>query len=255
MPRFFLEISYNGVPFNGWQTQENTPHTIQNILETTLSLTLKHKITITGCGRTDAGVHAKQSFAHFDTDNLLSHPFDFWIYKWNCMLPEEIAIKNIFLVTNSAHARFDAISRTYEYYIHQKKDPFLSNRSYFLHTPLDFTKISKAIEIIAMHKDFACFTKAAEKYNNTICHISFFNWSQENNQIKFTITANRFLRNMVRAIMGTLLWISNEKIDINDLEKIIAARDRKLAGFSVPAEGLYLSKVEYPDALFINNIE
>lgn len=250
MPRYFIELRYCGTDLNGWQIQSNTPNTIQQILIQTLSVTLKHPVEIVGCGRTDSGVHAKQFFAHFDSETLAHHPFDYWIYKWNSMLPDRIAIQNIIPVIKTAHARYDAISRTYEYHIHQKKDPFLFQKSWFFPHALNHQKIRAALEILKQHKDFACFTKEASEYTHTICNIYEADWKVGQHQIVFSITANRFLRNMVRAIVGTLMGVGTEKFSLSNFEHILISKDRKKAGISAPAEALYLTKVEYPPHIF-----
>ncbi|GIV27104.1 MAG: tRNA pseudouridine synthase A [Bacteroidia bacterium] len=251
MPRYFLELAYCGTNLNGWQIQANTPNTVQQILTEVLSTTLRENIELIGCGRTDAGVHAKQYFAHFDSSNLASHPFDFWLHKWNSMLPESIAIHQILPVKDAAHARYDAVSRTYEYFIHQRKDPFLYQKSWYYPTPLNHEKIMNALEIIKNHNDFACFAKDASEYKNTICIITHTEWKIKNYQITFTISANRFLRNMVRSLVGTLIWIGTGKFSLEDLKNILHSRDRKKAGFSAPADGLYLSQIIYPKDIFL----
>lgn len=251
MPRYFIELSYCGTNLNGWQTQINTPNTVQQILSDTLSTTLREPITPTGCGRTDAGVHARQFFAHFDSINLSNHPFDFWLHKWNAMLPKNIAIHQIIPVKDEAHARYNALSRTYEYHIHHRKDPFLHQRSWYYPIKLNHEKIISALEIIRHHNDFACFTKNTTDYKNTICFITHTEWKIQDYQIVFIIKANRFLRNMVRSIVGTLIWIGTNKLTLEDFKNILLSRDRKQAGFSAPAEGLYLSKIEYPKDIFL----
>lgn len=251
MPRYFLELSYCGTNYHGWQIQSNTPKTIQQILQETLSVTLKHPITLTGCGRTDTGVHAKQFFAHFDSDALNQHPFNFWINKWNKMLPDDIAIHNIIPVKDTAHARYTAISRTYEYYIHQKKDPFLYNYSWHFTPHIEHQLVNQALKILSQHQNFACFAKDNEEYENTTCIIQNIQWNVTNHYITLIISANRFLRNMVRAIMGTLIWVGIKKISLQDFEKILLSNDRQKAGFSAPPQGLHLTKIIYPSDIFI----
>lgn len=251
MSRYFLELSYCGTKYNGWQIQANTSHTIQQILTDVLSTTLRHPITLTGCGRTDAGVHAKQFFAHFDSLTLSDHPFEFWLYKWNSMLPADIAVHQLYRVTPNANARYDAIMRTYEYHIHQKKDPFLYQRSWYYTQKLNNMIIQEGIQKIKQQTDFACFTKDASEYNHTQCMIYDIQWNVKGHRIVFVITANRFLRNMVRAIVGTLIWLGLGKYTLNDLENILLSGDRKKAGFSAPAEGLYLTQIKYPESIFI----
>lgn len=251
MPRYFLELSFNGNELNGWQIQSNTTETIQQYLADVLSKTLRENIMPIGCGRTDAGVHAKQFFAHFDSQHIINHPFDFWIHKWNSMLPEKIAIHKIIPVKDDAHARYSAISRTYEYYIHQRKNPFTYNFSWYYPFELHHQKIQEAIQIISKFNDFACFTKDADEYNNTLCNITEIEWRVQSPNIIFKISANRFLRNMVRAIVGTLIEVGREKISLDELVKIIESKDRQKAGFSAPPQGLHLTKIIYPEEIFI----
>lgn len=251
MPRYFIELSYCGTHYNGWQIQANTPQTIQQILSDILSLTLRHSVTLTGCGRTDAGVHAKKFSAHFDSDNLHAYPFDFWIHKWNSMLPEDIAVHNILPVVDTAHARYSAISRTYQYFIHQKKNPFLYQYSWHFQQTLDHQLIQNALDILKQHQDFACFAKEADEYENTLCNIIDAKWEVQHYQIVFTITANRFLRNMVRAVVGTLINIGTKKNSLKDFENILHSKDRKKAGFSAPPQGLHLIDIIYPTDIFI----
>lgn len=251
MPRYFLELSYCGTHYNGWQIQSNTDKTIQKILSDILSVTLRHPVMPVGCGRTDTGVHARQFFAHFESNNLSSHPFDFWLHKWNSMLPKDIAIHNILPVKDTAHARYSAQSRTYQYYIHQKKDPFLFQYSWYLPHVLDHKKILIAISKLPLHTDFACFTKHAHEYENTNCIIHLAKWEMIGHQIIFTISANRFLRNMIRAIVGTLIQIGTNKISLPDFENILKSKDRKKAGFSAPPQGLHLTEIVYPSHIFL----
>ncbi len=251
MPRYFLELSYCGTNFNGWQKQSNTSKTIQQELSNVLSITLKHSISLIGCGRTDTGVHAKQFYAHFDSDALSQHSFDFWIHKWNSMLPNDIAIHHIFHVQDNAHARYSAISRTYEYHIHQKKDPFLYQHSWYFTQSFNHKLIIQALHKIKQHQDFACFAKDINEYENTNCIVYDSNWQVNDYKIVFTISANRFLRNMVRAMVGTLVWVGIEKLSLENFENILKSRDRTKAGFSAPPEGLHLTKVVYPQEIFI----
>lgn len=251
MSRYFIELSYCGTHYNGWQQQSNTDKTVQKILNDVLSVTLRHSVTLTGCGRTDTGVHAKQFYAHFDSNTLARQPFDFWIHKWNSMLPDDIAIHQILPVKETAHARYSAISRTYQYFIHQKKDPFLFPYSWYFHQPLNHNLIQNALNILSKHNDFACFTKHAEEYENTECIIYHAKWEVQAHQIVFTISANRFLRNMIRALTGTLIWLGTGKISLNDFEKIMLSKKRTNAGFSAPPQGLHLTQIVYPNDIFL----
>lgn len=196
-----------------------------------------------GAGRTDTGVHAKEMYAHFDFDT----PFDIssLVHKLNSYLPKDIVVYAIIPVSDEAHVRFDATKRTYEYHINTFKDSFLQEESWYHHQKLDIDLMNKAAEILLQHTNFQCFSKVNTAVNTFDCTIFEAYWKQENNQLIFTISANRFLRNMVRSIVGTLVKIGSHKITLDDLNAIIASKDRDKAGFSVPAHGLYLTKIDY----------
>lgn len=245
--RYFIELSYHGEHYHGWQRQPNAP-SVQETLENGLSLLLREPVTITGAGRTDAGVHARQMFAHFDSGAGL-HTKDF-TYKLNALLARDIAIHRIFTVADEAHARFDAVSRTYEYWINQSKNPFLDGLSYYLRHPPDIDKMNRAAEIIMKYSDFQCFSKSKTDVKTYFCEISHARWVFTDEKLVFTITADRFLRNMVRAIVGTLLEVGSGKMPVENVKKIIESKNRSEAGVSVPAHGLYLTRIEYP---FVRN--
>jgi tRNA pseudouridine38-40 synthase len=204
---------------------------------------LRSKVEIVGAGRTDTGVHAKQMYAHFDFESLIPENL---VQKMNAFLPHDIVIYDFILVDNASHARFDAIERTYEYHIHPIKNPFLKEASYHFMQTLNMDDMNKAAQILLTYNDFECFSKLHTDVNTFICKITEAHWQKNNNQLIFTITANRFLRNMVRAIVGTLLDVGVGKINVNDLHQIIQSKNRNQAGFSVPAHGLYLTNVKYP---------
>ena len=216
---------------------------MQETLNKALSLLLKTDIDLIGAGRTDTGVHAKQMFAHFDFENEVDIPQ--LIHKLNSFLPKDIAILNIQKVSDEAHARFDATKRTYEYHIHTIKDVFQNEGSYQFQLPLDIDKMNDACELLFKHNDFECFSKVNTDVHTFNCVIFEANWKKNGNKLVFTISADRFLRNMVRAIVGTMINIGIGKISLADFEKIIDSKDRSQAGFSVPAHGLYLTKIEY----------
>ena len=241
--RYFLEFAYKGTHYHGWQYQPNAI-SVQETLNKALTTLFKKEIDLVGAGRTDTGVHAKQMFAHFDLEESIDIPF--YIHKLNSFLPKDIAIVNIYLVHDNAHARFDAIKRTYEYHIHTKKDAFESDDSWYYQNELNVDKMNEACKILFNHSDFECFSKVNTDVNTFKCTIYEANWTQENSRLVFTISADRFLRNMVRAIVGTMVNIGLEKISVDHLTEIIESKDRNKAGFSVPAQGLYLTKVEYP---------
>lgn len=241
--RYFLEFAYKGTNYHGWQYQPNAT-SVQETLTKAISTILKTEIELVGAGRTDSGVHAKQMFAHFDYDMEIE--VSYLCHKLNSFLPKDIAILNIYKVHNEAHARFDASKRTYEYHIHTKKDAFESNDSWYYQNELNIDKMNEACKILFNHIDFECFSKVHTEVNTFNCKIFEANWKQINNGFVFTIAADRFLRNMVRAIVGTMINIGLEKVSLHDFVQIIESKDRKKAGFSVPAHGLYLTKVEYP---------
>lgn len=251
MARYFLELAYNGTDFHGWQMQDNAPSIQQEITEK-LSTILQKKIPITGCGRTDAGVHASQFFAHFDAETL---PLDTAtiLHKLNTMLPASIAVYGLQQVQNDAHARFHATKRSYQYFISTRKDPFYSDRSYKFNVPLDLNTMNKACELLLVEKDFGCFCKANADNHTDICTVYQANWEQNEHMISFNITANRFLRNMVRAIVGTLLDVGQGRTTLEEFKHILASKNRSEAGRSVPAHGLFLSRVKYPNNIFLKN--
>ena len=244
--RYFIELSYNGKAYHGWQIQPNAI-SIQEVLEKGLSTLLKEPIATMGAGRTDAGVHAMQLFAHFDTETL----FDIktLIYKLNSFLPEDIAIKSIFKVKANSHARFHATSRQYLYRIALEKNPFNKEQAFLLKPKLNIDKLKAATKILLDYKDFQCFSKSNTDVKTYHCNIMKAEWSLVENELHFIIKADRFLRNMVRAIVGTLINIGIGKIEVETLHDIIKSKNRSEAGFSVPAHALYLTKIEYPDSI------
>lgn len=247
MHRYFIQLSYNGTSFNGWQSQENAI-SVQSTINKCISDILQKKIVVTGCGRTDAGVHARDFYAHFDTDSDI---FDCnnLTFKMNGYLAEDIAIKKIFPVDSTVNARFSAISRTYTYYISIVKNPFNKEFAYYFSPILNIEKMNQAATTLLEYTDFTSFSKLHTQTKTNNCKITEAFWKQENEQLIFTITANRFLRNMVRAIVGTLMDIGKDKITIEDFRKIIISKNRSSAGFSVPAKGLFLEKIMYPSDL------
>ena len=241
--RYFIEFAYNGKNYHGWQYQ---PHSIsvQEILNKTLSTLLRKEIDVTGAGRTDTGVHATQMYAHFDYDTDLDSGY--WTLKLNAFLPKDIVVYRLIPLHNDAHARFDAVSRTYEYHIHTFKDAFINEGSWFHFHPLNMERMNEAAQILFEYIDFKCFSKTHTDVKTFNCVIKEAYWKQDGTKLVFTVSADRFLRNMVRAIVGTLVNVGLGKLTINDFRDIIESRDRNKAGFSVPAHGLYLTKVVYP---------
>jgi tRNA pseudouridine38-40 synthase len=249
--RYFIQLSYNGTAYHGWQVQKNAELTIQQVLNAMLSKLLNEPIYTTGCGRTDAGVHALDFFAHFDsTKTDLIENQDKWIFKFNHALPSDIAIKKIMAVHEKANARFDAISRTYKYVIRKQKNPFEVNRSCYIYDDLDVTEMDKASKTLFDYIDFSAFAKKNSQNITNNCKIYKAEWKEENGFLIFTISADRFLRNMVRAIVGTLLQVGKGKMTIDKFKQVIESKDRSKSGLSAHACGLYLIKVEYPKDYF-----
>ena len=241
-------MSYNGSSYHGWQIQPNAV-TVQETIQDALSKLLNTNISITGAGRTDTGVHAFQMFAHFDVDETLDT--ENLTFKLNSFLPKDIAIQSIFQVNADAHTRFHAIKRSYDYKISLKKNVFLFDYTHYVHQKLDVDKMNEAANILLEYTNFQCFSKSNTDVKTYNCKIEQAQWKQEGNLLIFTISADRFLRNMVRAIVGTLLNIGLSKIAVSDIHKILASKDRSEAGFSVPSKGLYLTEVLYPDNIKI----
>ncbi len=251
--RYFIQLAYLGTPFFGWQRQPDQI-SVQEVLEEALSTILRTPTTITGAGRTDTGVHATDMWAHFDmVDTYTKLNSEKLTYKLNSYLDQNIAIKTIVPVSNEAHARFDALSRSYIYKICAVKDPFRTNKAYYLKTPLAINAMNEACEILKSYEDFECFSKVKTNVKTYLCRISEAYWFQENEMLYFSISANRFLRNMVRAIVGTLIDVGLQKKEPNWLHELIQSKSRSIAGTSVPAHGLYLTEVKYPKNLFLEN--
>ncbi len=248
--RYFIELSYNGASFHGWQIQPNAV-SVQETVEKALSVLLRESVTIMGAGRTDTGVHAKYIAAHFDTD------IDFdsinLVYKLNSFLPETIAIKNIFKVKPEAHARFDAISRAYEYRIVTQKNPFETHSAYYIKGKLDIDTMNIAAKQLLKYTNFKCFSKSKTDVKTYNCELFYAYWEQQEEVLVFKISANRFLRNMVRAIVGTLVEVGQGKLKLADIDRILASENRGEAGYSVPAKGLYLTEVTYPKIIQLIN--
>jgi tRNA pseudouridine38-40 synthase len=240
--RYFIKLAYNGTHYHGWQYQPNAA-SVQETMNKAFSVILNSEINLMGAGRTDTGVHAKEMYAHFDSET----PFNIQsiIHKLNSFLPKDIVVYTILPVADEAHTRFDATKRTYEYHINTFKDVFLQEQSWYFHQKLDLDLMNEAAKSLLKHTDFQCFSKVNTDVNTFDCSIFEAYWKQENEKLIFTISANRFLRNMVRSIVGTLINIGLHKITLDDFETIIKNKNRDKAGFSVPAHGLYLTKIEY----------
>jgi tRNA pseudouridine38-40 synthase len=240
--RYFIKLAYNGTNYHGWQSQPNAV-SVQETLNKAFSVVLNSEINLMGAGRTDTGVHAKEMYAHFDFET----PFDSQnlIHKLNSYLPTDIVLYNIIPVHHQAHARFDATKRTYQYHINSFKDAFLKYQSWYYHQNLDLDLMNQASKLLFNHTDFQCFSKVNTDVNTFECTIFEAYWTQRDEKLIFTISANRFLRNMVRAIVGTLVSVGLHKITLEDFNEIIKNKNRDNAGFSVPAHGLYLTKIDY----------
>jgi tRNA pseudouridine38-40 synthase len=242
--RFFITLSYDGTRYHGWQVQPNGP-SVQEKLQWALSTILRQDIQVTGAGRTDAGVHARMMVAHFDVETMVYELQDL-TYKLNRLLPQDIAIQMMEPVSDEMHARFSATSRTYHYYIHTVKDPFLRAYSCELHYPLDFQLMNEAAAILMTYEDFGAFCKAHADVKTTLCHITAAQWHQTSpSSWYFEITANRFLRNMVRAVVGTLIDVGRGRLSLDDFRKVIEGKRRTEAGESMPANALFLEEVKY----------
>lgn len=251
MNRYFIYLSYNGKQYNGWQTQPNGV-TVQQTIEEALATLLREPVPIVGAGRTDAGVHARLMVAHFDREEPIAD-LKFLAEKLNRVLPKDIAIHRIVGVTPEAHARFDATSRTYKYCLATRKDPFLYDLTYRYPGQLDFEAMNAACPILFEYRDFTSFSKLHTDVKTNNCRIQQARWEKEGDMWVFTITADRFLRNMVRAIVGTLLEIGRGRMTADGLRRVIEAKDRCKAGVSVPGHALYLVDITYPDQLFLDH--
>lgn len=247
--RYFIYIKFDGSNYAGWQIQPNAL-SIQQVIEEKISLLLRQNIPITGAGRTDSGVHAKYMVAHFDTSVDELDKSGHFVYKMNKILPPDIAIIKIERVNNKAHARFDARWRTYHYTISKNKDPFLLKYAMTAQQPIDINFLNSCCEILKQHNDFQSFCKYHHGANTYICSIMNAQWVENDDFYIFTITADRFLRNMVRAIVGTLLDLNKKNKNTSDFESIILKKDRIFAGQSAEAKGLSLDWIEYSDLIY-----
>ncbi|MFV0305655.1 MAG: tRNA pseudouridine(38-40) synthase TruA [Moheibacter sp.] len=246
--RYFLELAYSGKNYFGWQIQPKQI-SVQEVLQNALSTLLRSSISIIGAGRTDTGVHAKKMFAHFDYEKTL--PINL-VHRLNAFLPKDIVIHKIHSVKSDAHARFDATERTYHYLIQLGKDVFNFEQSWQINQNLNIEWMNSAAERLIGKKDFSSFAKLHTDVKTHICDVKFAKWNQDSSELKFTITADRFLRNMVRAIVGTLVDVGKGKISLEEFSQIIDKKDRSFASASAPAAGLFLVDVIYPNCNFIN---
>lgn len=238
-----MKLSYNGAPFHGWQVQPNAV-SVQSTIEEALSTVLRENISIVGAGRTDTGVNARQMYAHFDYDKEIPD-FGKLINSLNRLVGKDIAIYDIIKVADDAHARFDATARTYKYFVTHQKSPFLYPLSWHCPQSLDYEKMNEACEVLKRHIDFTSFSKLHTDVKTNNCRIDYAHWQKEGEMMVFTITADRFLRNMVRAVVGTLVEVGRGKISVDEFEQIILKKDRCSAGTSMPPQALFLWKVDY----------
>ncbi|PWE00664.1 tRNA pseudouridine(38-40) synthase TruA [Marinilabilia rubra] len=249
MARFFIEMAYNGADFHGWQKQPNAT-TVQETLEEVLSKVFRESVSVTGAGRTDTGVHASYFVAHFDLEAL---PFEekLILHKVNSLLPQGIAVYSVSGVSDDAHARFDAVNRTYEYHIVLQKNPFYSGLTYrpWFHPDIDLMNL--AAERLKDYSDFTSFARLHGGNKTNLCNIEKAFWENRGDRYVFVVSADRFLRNMVRAIVGTLLEVGRGKVAVDDFSGIIEAKDRSHAGTSAPGQGLFLTDIKYPEKVFV----
>ncbi len=244
MQRYFFELSYDGSSFNGWQIQPNTPSVQEEIQNKLSRLQSNVPVKVVGCGRTDTGVHAHHYILHVDLPQI--DDLDLFLMKINRMLPDSIAISKIYPVSDELHARFSATERTYRYFIHTQKDPFRARTSWYVNRELDVTKMNEAAQLLIGRKDFTSLSKLHTDVKTNMCDVRHAKWIQEEDgTLYFEISADRFLRNMVRATVGTLVDVGLGKLKPEDIPTILAAMDRQAASTSVPAHGLFLWKIEY----------
>lgn len=248
MARYFLEVAYMGARYSGFQVQENAV-TVQSEIDRAVGLLMREKVVTTGSSRTDAGVHARQNFLHFDTEAALHPQFT---YKVNAILPPDIVLKGVHLVPDELHSRFAATGRAYEYTLYTYKDPFLRDRGYFYPYRMDMELLQAAAEIIKEYIDFSTFSKRNTQVKTFNCNIYTSQWTEEEGRIVYNVSANRFLRGMVRGLVGTMLRVGRGKLTLEGLRVAIESKDCTNADFAVPPEGLCLMKVMYPDGTFNN---
>jgi len=250
--RYFFEITYDGTKYNGWQNQANALG-VQQVVEETLSKLLHEKISIVGSGRTDTGVHCIQQFFHADIQMKMERQE--FLQRLNSFLPKDIAIREILPVKPEAHARYNARERAYEYHITTRKNPLLVGRAFYFFKKCDISLMNEAAALLVGEHDFTSFSKVKTDVNHFVCTIKKAHWIKQGDLMIFSISANRFLRGMVRAIVGTLLDVGSQKISIKEFQSIIKSKDRKKAGMNVPPEGLYLTQVKYPKNIFLNTVD
>jgi tRNA pseudouridine38-40 synthase len=247
MARYFIELAYKGTRFSGFQIQDNAL-TIQSEVERALKIYYKESFNLTGSSRTDTGVHALQNFFHVDTEIILQQE---QLYHINAILPEDIVLKKFYLVKADAHSRFDAISREYQYFIYQEKNPFLIDSAWFYPYPVNIDLLNEAAQVLKEYNDFTSFAKKNSQVKTFNCTIEKSIWRKENGQLIYHVEANRFLRGMVKGLVATMLKAGREQISIKSFEEIIQAKDCTKADFTAPSQGLFLVRVNFPEQIFI----
>ncbi|MGE7777744.1 tRNA pseudouridine(38-40) synthase TruA [Chitinophaga sp. NPDC101104] len=246
MARYFIEVAYMGARFSGFQVQENTL-TVQSEIDHGISVLMRERVETTGSSRTDAGVHARQNFLHFDMEQPLHPQF---VYKMNAILPPDIVVKGVYPVADELHSRFAATGRSYEYTLYTSKDPFLRDRGYFFPYRLNMDLLQEAAAVLMEYRDFTTFSKRNTQVKTFNCTIRESVWKQEGERIVYNVSANRFLRGMVRGMVGTMLRVGRERISLDAFRVAIESRDCTLADFAVPPQGLCLMEVQYPEGSF-----
>jgi tRNA pseudouridine38-40 synthase len=246
MPRYFIEVAYKGTNYSGFQVQDNAG-SVQEEVEKALAVYFRSALVLTGSSRTDTGVHARQNFFHVDFDGIIEQSS---IYNINAILPVDIVILSILPVAAAAHCRFDAVSREYRYYVYREKDPFLADRAYFFPYTLDLRKLGDAAGLVLRHTDFTAFSKKRTQVKSFICTIEESRWTMEEGSLIYRVRANRFLRGMVRGLVGTMLQVGREKMSLERFEEILRQKDNRQVDFSVPGHGLFLFRVNYPVSLW-----
>jgi len=248
--RYFLYFSFNGAAFSGWQIQPRDP-SVQQWISNAVSWTIGETVEVVGCGRTDAGVHASGFYGHFDCSKAITETNAF-LTKVNKLLNESILVYGVWQVDEKTHARYSAFSRTYHYYLLVEKDPFQLPFAWYYRFPLDVDRMNRAASIMLNHQDFKCFCKANAGLDHYLCTVTKAEWVVEKGRLVFVISANRFLRNMVRAVVGTLLEVGRHRMSLEEFQKVLEAGTRSDAGMSVPAHGLFLKNILYPEGVVPN---
>ncbi|GEP95920.1 tRNA pseudouridine(38-40) synthase TruA [Chitinophaga cymbidii] len=246
MARYFIEVAYMGARYSGFQVQENAV-TVQSEIDRAAGLLLRERVVTTGSSRTDAGVHARQNFLHFDTEQALHPQF---VYKMNAILPQDIVVKGVYPVDDALHSRFAATGRAYEYTLYTVKDPFMTDRGYFYPYRMDMEQLRAAADILRGYIDFSTFSKRNTQVKTFNCRISESRWTEQDHRIVYNVSANRFLRGMVRGLVGTMLRVGRGKLTLDGFREVIESRDCTKADFAVPPQGLCLMRVMYPEGLF-----